>query len=151
MKINRSSCYGTMGLAASLQHQGTGLIPSLAQWVKGSHVSAAAAQIETAAWILSLAWELNMPKGDQKKKEKKENKYINRYVKVVSQSLDSISGDQEIRFSRTLSRSILSTYYISGIILGTKDMTIKQIRFCPLEAYIQMEDRFYTPTNTCAG
>ena len=39
----RSSQCGTTGLAASLQHQDTGLIAGLAQWVKGSSVAAAAA------------------------------------------------------------------------------------------------------------
>ena len=33
--------HGTTGLAASLQHQGTGLIPHLAQWIKVSSVTAA--------------------------------------------------------------------------------------------------------------
>ena len=39
----RSSHCGVMGPAASLQHQDMGLIPSPAQWVKGSGVAAAIA------------------------------------------------------------------------------------------------------------
>ena len=35
-KFYGSSCHGTMGSVASLQHQDVGLIPSPAQWVKGS-------------------------------------------------------------------------------------------------------------------
>ena len=38
-----SSHCGTTGSVASLHHQDAGSIPSLAQWVKGSHVTAAAA------------------------------------------------------------------------------------------------------------
>ena len=36
-----SSCCGVTGLATPLQHQVTGLIPSLVQWVKGSGVATA--------------------------------------------------------------------------------------------------------------
>ena len=48
----------------SLKCQDAGSIPGLAQWVKGSGVTAAAAQIQ------SLAWELHMPQDGQKRKNK---------------------------------------------------------------------------------
>ena len=42
LKGESSHC-GTMGSAVSLQHQKAGLIPSLAQWVKGCNFAAAVA------------------------------------------------------------------------------------------------------------
>lgn len=56
-KINKSwsSHCGATGQAASLQHKDAGLIPSPAQWIKGSGVDAAVGQIATAAQICSLA------------------------------------------------------------------------------------------------
>ena len=40
---NRSSCCGAVGSMASLEHWYAGLIPGLAQWVKGSGFAEAAA------------------------------------------------------------------------------------------------------------
>ena len=54
----------------SLQHQDTGSIPSPAQWVKGSGVTIVMVWVTTAAQI-SLAQELHMLQGSQKRKKKK--------------------------------------------------------------------------------
>ena len=59
---------GTMGLVASLQHQDSGLIPGLAQWIKGFSFVASA---PTAAWIWSLAQEHHILQGSQEKKKNK--------------------------------------------------------------------------------
>ena len=40
-----------MGLAGSLQRQDAGLIAGPGQWVKGSGVATAMAQIAAAAWL----------------------------------------------------------------------------------------------------
>ena len=58
LKGESSHC-GTMGSAVSLQHQKAGLIPSLAQWVKGSGIAVA-----TAAYTLHILH------GGRKKKKK---------------------------------------------------------------------------------
>ena len=51
-KLNvQSFCCVEMGSAASLECWDTGLIPSLAQWVKGFSVAAAVAQVAAAAQI----------------------------------------------------------------------------------------------------
>ena len=42
------------------------LIPGLAQWVEGSGITTAVAQVTTAAWIWSLVQELYMPRGQPK-------------------------------------------------------------------------------------
>ena len=60
-----------MGLAASLQHQDASLISSPAQWGKGSSIATAAAQVEIAAQIWSMAQELHVPQGGQKTKQNK--------------------------------------------------------------------------------
>ena len=54
-------CCGAKGSGASLKHQDAGSIPRLARWVKGSGIA------KVVAWIWSLAWELCMPQGCQKK------------------------------------------------------------------------------------
>lgn len=63
-----------MELAASLQHSDTGLIPSLAQWVKRSGVAAAVAKATTVGQIWSLAQVLPHAAGQPKKKKIKEIK-----------------------------------------------------------------------------
>ena len=45
------------------------------QWVKGSSVAAAAAQVTAAAWIQSLAQELSYAMGWPLKKKRKENHF----------------------------------------------------------------------------
>ena len=60
-----------MGLATSLQCQDAGSTLSPSQWVKGPGTVAAAAQMATVAQIGSLTWELHMPWGSKKKKERK--------------------------------------------------------------------------------
>ena len=50
------------------------MIPNPAQWVKGSIVDAARAWVAAAAWIHSLAWELQEAMGAAKKKKKKKKK-----------------------------------------------------------------------------
>lgn len=54
--------------------RGAGLIPSPAQWVKGSRIATAVAQVAAAARIQSLTWELPYAIGEAtpKKKKKKE-------------------------------------------------------------------------------
>ena len=60
-----------MGSATSLQHQDVGLIPGLAQWVKGSNVATAAACVDLKyGWDLIPGLELHMPWGHQKRKKK---------------------------------------------------------------------------------
>ena len=59
-----------MGWVVSLQLQAVGLIPSLAQQVKGSGIAIAAAQVATATEMGSLAQELHMPWGSQKKEKR---------------------------------------------------------------------------------
>ena len=49
------------------------LNPLPAQWVKGYCVAAAVAWVTTTAWIWSLAQELHMPWGSQKRKKKNTN------------------------------------------------------------------------------
>ena len=55
------------------------MIPSLAQWVKGSGIAIAAAQVTAGALTQSLAWELPYAAGTaiKKKKKKKKKKIIN--------------------------------------------------------------------------
>ena len=50
------------------------MIPSPAQWVKGSIVDAARAWVNAAAWIQSLAWELPDAMGAAKEKKKRKKK-----------------------------------------------------------------------------
>ena len=45
-------------LSSSGHCRGAGLIPSPAQWVKGSSVATVVAQVTATAQIQSLAWEL---------------------------------------------------------------------------------------------
>lgn len=66
---SKNSLCGTMGLEVSLQHQDTGSIPSPAQWIKGSGVTIVMVWVTTAAQI-SLAQELHMLQGSQKRKKK---------------------------------------------------------------------------------
>ena len=93
-----------MGLAMSLQHQGTGSIPSLAQWVKRSSVAAAVAWVPPAAWIWSLAQELHMQQGAKKEKEKKKKKKQssqNKYIKIKKQEENKIKADFDQTSSST--------------------------------------------------
>ena len=48
-----------------------GLIPSLEQWVKGSGVAIAAAQVTAEAQIQALAWELSYAMGVARKSQNK--------------------------------------------------------------------------------
>ena len=52
------------------------MIPSPAQWVRGSSIATAVAYVTAAAWIRSLAWELpyTMAVTIKKKKKKKKRK-----------------------------------------------------------------------------
>ena len=50
--------------------RGTGLIPSLAQWVKISGIATAVVQGATVAWVRSLAQEIPHSMGAEKNKEK---------------------------------------------------------------------------------
>ena len=60
----KSSCHGTTGLTASLEHWDR-FDPSRAQWVKDL--------VATVAWIWSLAQELHALQGSQKRKKKNLN------------------------------------------------------------------------------
>lgn len=64
-----------LGSVVTLQRQDTDSIAQLAQWVKWSSLSAATAQVTTAARLWSPAQELHMPWGGQKRKQNK-NKII---------------------------------------------------------------------------
>ena len=91
-RLSWSSCCDTTGSAVSLQHEGTGLIPGQAQWVKGSSVSSDL----IPGWGIPYAW------GSQKSGKKrikivrldwiiyvftsKTHRYIER-LKFVRQSL----------------------------------------------------------------
>lgn len=57
-----------MGSAVSMQRQDLGSSPSPAQWVGGSGVAAA------AAWVSSLARELHVLQGGQKRNKSLEKK-----------------------------------------------------------------------------
>ena len=46
---------------ASGHCRGTGLIPDLAQWLKGSSIAAAAAWVAAVVQVQSLAWNFHMP------------------------------------------------------------------------------------------
>ena len=46
-----SSLWGTMRSLVSLQHQDAGLIPGLAQWIRGFSIAAAVARFTTVAQI----------------------------------------------------------------------------------------------------
>ena len=68
---SENSLWGAMGSVASLQCQDTGSIPGPAQWVKGSSVAAAVTKVTTVARMWSLAWELHMLWGSQKRSRRK--------------------------------------------------------------------------------
>ena len=51
-----------------LPRQDKGSIPGPTQWVKGSGIATTVARVTTVAQIWSLAWELYMLQGSQKKK-----------------------------------------------------------------------------------
>ena len=61
-------------MVASLQHQDVGSIPRPVQLVKESGIPAPTAKVATEAHIWSLAQELHMPWGSQKRESKKTNK-----------------------------------------------------------------------------
>lgn len=60
-----------MRSAVSLQHLDTGMIPDLTQWVNTSGVATGVVWVATATQTWSLAWELCMPWGNQKKTKPK--------------------------------------------------------------------------------
>ena len=57
---------------AQVCYGGTDSTPGQVQWVKGSDVAAALAQVAPVAWIQFLAWELSYAAGMAIKKKKKE-------------------------------------------------------------------------------
>ena len=72
LKVTQSSCYGTKGSVASLEHWDTGSIPGTVQWVKDLVLPQL--KYRSKLWLRSDPWELHMLKsgqGGQKKKKKK--------------------------------------------------------------------------------
>ena len=67
--IPRSSCCGTTGLVVSWEHWDTGLIPSLAQWIKDPGLLQL--QLRLQLWLRSDPWPKNYTCCRVTKKEKK--------------------------------------------------------------------------------
>ena len=72
-ELLKSSCCGTMGSAASLQHQDTGSIPNSVQLVKGSSVVPVAYGNCSIDLILSPGTPFAISAAIEKRKEKKRN------------------------------------------------------------------------------
>ena len=72
--LTRSSCCGTMGLAASLEGWDTGSIPSLAEWVK--NLTLPQLRHRSQLWLRSDPWSRNFHTlwGSQEKKKKRVKK-----------------------------------------------------------------------------
>ena len=69
------------------QCQDTGLIPSSAQWVKGSGFATGAAEVEAAAQIWFLAWELHMLQSGQKWRRRKKREREHARERKISRLL----------------------------------------------------------------
>ena len=82
---------------------------SLAQWVKGSSIDVAVAQVTTPAWVQSLALELHMLWGDQKRKNKKE---FGIYQQCILRQLDHNMKTYPIQksFSSQLCHLLIKTF-----------------------------------------
>ena len=111
LKIGISSC-GATGSVASLQCQDTGSIPCPGWWVTGS--SLAAPWVATAAWIPSLAQELHVPWGVQKRKKKN---------RTTTWSSTPTSGIYLKEWNQNLKR-YLHAHVSCSIFLNSQDMEI---------------------------